>query len=95
MDARIASFFYENGIAFNVADSMSFVRMIDESITFVVRAKLVCCERNWSAPRHIHSKIRNRLEPVTTEKLLYIYPNTKMVASIHDADELKMFAWDN
>ena len=25
MDARIASFFYENGIAFNVADSTSFI----------------------------------------------------------------------
>ena len=29
MDARIDSFFYENGIAFNVADSTSFVSMID------------------------------------------------------------------
>ena len=34
MDARIASFFYENGIAFNVADSTSFISMIDESIKF-------------------------------------------------------------
>jgi hypothetical protein len=25
------------------------------------------CERNWSAHGHIHSKIRNRLEPATTE----------------------------
>ena len=33
MDARIASFFYENGIAFNVADSMSFISMIDQKPT--------------------------------------------------------------
>ena len=34
IDARIASFFYENGIAFNIADSASFISMIDESIKF-------------------------------------------------------------
>ena len=34
IDARIASFFYENGIAFSVADSTSFISMIDESIKF-------------------------------------------------------------
>ena len=34
MDARIASFFYENGIAVNVADSTSFITMIDKSIKF-------------------------------------------------------------
>ena len=34
MDARIASFLYENGIAFNVADSTSFISMIDESTKF-------------------------------------------------------------
>ena len=34
MDARIASFFCENGIAFNVADLTSFVCMIEESIKF-------------------------------------------------------------
>ena len=26
---------------------------------------------------------------------IHIYSNTKIVASIRDADELKMFAWDN
>jgi hypothetical protein len=36
MDARIASFFYENGIAFNVADSTNFVRMMNESMKSVV-----------------------------------------------------------
>jgi hypothetical protein len=90
----MASFFNENGIAFNIADSTSFVRMIDESKKFAVRARLVCW-RNWSAHRHIHSKIRNRLELATTEKRVYIYPNTKLVASIRNADELKIFAWDN
>ena len=53
------------------------------------------CERNWSAHGHIHSKIRNRLEPATTEKLVYVYSNSKMAAATRDADELKMFAWDN
>ncbi len=53
------------------------------------------CERNWSAHGYIHSKIRNRLDPTTTEKLVYVYSNSKMVAATRDADELKMFAWDN
>jgi hypothetical protein len=108
LDAWTASFFNENGINFNVAFSTSFVRMINESMKFAVRARLVCCERNWSpsqAQGHIHSKIRNiftrrsatySLEDrlATTEKRVYIYPNTKLVASIRNADELKMFAWD-
>ena len=38
---------------------------------------------------------RNRLDPATTEKLVYVYSNSKMVAATRDADELKMFAWDN
>ncbi len=59
----------------------------------VISASL--CQRNWSAHGHIHSKIRNRLEPETTEKLVYVYSNIKMVAATRDADELKMFAWDN
>ena len=34
--------------------------------------------------------------PATTEKLVFIYsPKSKMVAATRDADELKMFAWDN
>ena len=53
------------------------------------------CERNWSAHGHIHTKIRNKLGPETTEKLVYVYSNSKMAAGIRDADELKMFAWDN
>ena len=53
------------------------------------------CERSWSAHGHIHSKIRNRLEPATTDKLVYVYSNSKMVAATRDADELKMVAWDN
>jgi hypothetical protein len=53
------------------------------------------CERNWSAHGHIHSKIRNRLDPATNEKLVYVYSNSKIVAATRDADELKMFAWDN
>ena len=35
----------------------------------------------------------NRLEPATTEKLVYVYSNSKMVAATCDANELKMLAW--
>ena len=34
MDNFIASFLYENGISFNIADSSSFARMIQESMRF-------------------------------------------------------------
>ena len=53
------------------------------------------CEQNWSAHGHIHTKICNKLGPETTEKLVYVYSNSKMAATVRDADELKMFAWDN
>ena len=33
------------------------------------------CERNWSAHGHTHTKIRNRLDPAATEKLVYVYSN--------------------
>ena len=35
------------------------------------------------------------LVPETTEKLVYVYSNSKMAATVHNANELKMFAWDN
>ena len=66
------------------------------------------CERNWSAHGHTHTKIQSRLDPATaqrvdrpagrqllTEKLVYVYSNSKLVASTRDADKLKMFALDN
>ena len=34
MDNTIASFFYDNSISFNVADSSSFARMTEESMRF-------------------------------------------------------------
>ena len=34
MDKRIASFFHGNSISFNVADSSSFARTIEESMRF-------------------------------------------------------------
>jgi hypothetical protein len=37
----------------------------------------------------------NKLSPATTEKLVYVYSNREMAATVRDADELKMFAWDN
>ena len=44
------------------------------------------CEHDWSAHGHIHTKICNRLDPATTEKLVYVYSNSKLVASTSDAD---------
>ena len=52
------------------------------------------CDRKWSAHGHIHTKICNKLGPETTEKLVYVYSNIKMAATV-DANELKMFAWDD
>ena len=49
---------------------------------------------NWYAHGHIHTKILNRLDPATTEKLVYVYANNKLVASTLDAEQLKIFAWD-
>jgi hypothetical protein len=51
--------------------------------------------QNRSAHGHIQTKIRNKLSPATTEKLVHVYSNRKMAATVRDADELKMFAWDN
>ena len=53
------------------------------------------CERNSSAHGHIHTKIRNRLDPATTDELVYVSSNSKLVASTRDAYKLEMFAWDN
>jgi len=36
-----------------------------------------------------------KLVYVYSEKLVYVYSNSKMVAATSDADQLKMFAWDN
>ena len=35
------------------------------------------------------------LNPATTEKIVNVYSNSKMVAQTRDADELKKFAWDS
>ena len=40
------------------------------------------CGNNWSAHWHIHTKIRHRLDPETTEKLVYVYSNSELVTSI-------------
>ena len=53
------------------------------------------CERNWSAHGHIHSKVRNKLEPATTEKLVYVYANCKIESETRAGGDLKMFAWDD
>ena len=61
----------------------------------VISASLCGLKWSQSAHWHIHSKIRNSLEPATTEKLVYVYSNSKMVtvAATRDANELRMLAW--
>ena len=53
------------------------------------------CKKNWSTHGHIQTKVSNKLSPETTEKLVHLYSNSKMAAAVHNAYELKMFAWDN
>ena len=56
------------------------------------------CERNWSAHGHTHTQIQSRLDPATaqrvdrpagrqllTEKLVYVYSNSQLVASTRDS----------
>ena len=59
----------------------------------VISASLCGLKWSQSAHWHIHSKIRNSLEPATTEKLVYVYSNSKMVSANGDANKLKMLAW--
>jgi hypothetical protein len=42
-----------------------------------------------------HCRLRNRLSPEATEKLVYVHPNSKLAAAVRDADELTMLARDN
>ena len=51
--------------------------------------------RNRSAHGHIHSEVRNKLAPATTEKLVYISSNRKEVAAAACDDMPKTCAWDN
>ena len=44
---------------------------------------------------HIHSQVYNRLAPVRTDKLAYIYSNQKVVAADACNDKLKMYVSDN
>ena len=41
------------------------------------------CERNWSAHGHIQTNIRNKVNPETTEKLVFVYSDNKMQARRH------------
>ena len=41
VSTKIASFFYENGISFNVADSSSFACMIEESMKYAIQSYTV------------------------------------------------------
>ena len=65
MDATIASFFYENGISFDIVGSSSFARIIDVSmrfakqILFKVKMLLLAkiCLRNFLI-KHTKPRIR-------------------------------------
>ena len=92
LDSTIANFFYENALSFNVADTPSLAAVVEECIEFGRQHP----GRKYKAPhRHIHTEVRNRLAPATTEKLVYIYSNKKAVMAAARDDELKMFTWDN
>ncbi len=39
---------------------------------------------------HIYSKVRSKLAPETTEKLVYVYANRRLVSKICESDALKM-----
>jgi hypothetical protein len=92
-------------LAFKVANSPSFAAIIDQCIQFgqqnigrkykVPKSAQVFSassfERNWSAHGHIHSEVRNRLAPATTEKLMYIHSNRKAAAAASDDELMEMF----
>ena len=81
LDAKRASYFY--------VCSLSGMCVLFQVIS------ASSCERNWSAHRHIQTKIHNKVSPETAEKLVYFDSTSKMAATVRDADELKMFAWYN
>ncbi len=49
------------------------------------------CERNWSVHGHIHSKVRNKLAPATTQKLVYVYANSNFVSEPRTSGDLHFF----
>ena len=49
---------------------------------------------HWHMP-HIYRKFSNRLDPAHTEKLVYVYLNSKMVTGTRETDQLEIFAWDD
>jgi hypothetical protein len=66
IDATIASFFYENALSFNVADSPSFTAVINQCIEFGQQHP----GRSYKAPnrRKIHLEVQNRLCTTFTRK---------------------------
>ena len=97
LDSKITSYFFGNGIAFKAAASSSFALMTEESMKFARQNPL----QSYKVP-HRHKFSGELLFWGTqifwgtpTEKLVYVYSNSKMAATVRDADELKMFAWDN
>ena len=48
-------------------------------------------ERNWSAFRFIHSRLRNRLTEEQVEKLVHIFANSKLIDKNQQFDDMDLF----
>ncbi len=80
LDAKIASFFYENTIPFNVADSRSFAPMIKEALKF----------RQQHPPQTLSFPLyENYLRKLSGEPLDQAYASTKEAANTVTADAAK------
>ncbi len=70
LEAKIASFFYENAIPFNVAASSSFALMIDESINFAKQNPLQSykiphrLKLSWELRDKAYKSTQNLVSPV-------------------------------
>ncbi|GBG73656.1 hypothetical protein CBR_g16999 [Chara braunii] len=56
-------------------------KMRDHMTNAAIGARLAPTERNWSSMDLVHSKRRNRLNPSTLEKLVYIHWNMQLLRS--------------
>lgn len=50
------------------------------------------CERNWSSYSFVHNKRRNRLLPKRANDLVYVYTNSRLLASAKLTDEKRWYA---
>ena len=49
------------------------------------------CERNWSSCSYVHNKSRNKLATSRATDLVYVYTNSKVVATSKNKDEKKWY----